>query len=679
MWIVLGHALCNALIPSFTVIMLQIDWLVGSVVVVESFLASKGFGSPILEASLASDIFLLQACTAICVLIAAETQTLVDIGCGLHNPRIRIAPPCLPRPARGARGGASEEHAMIVSDSIATRSEVAGTRGVVAGGHADEAAAGIAMIEAGGNAIDALVAAAFVGFVVEPASCGLGGYGRLSVWLGGARRFVTFDHYVRAPAAARPDMFAIDPSKPMKYYGFPHTLGMRAEEGPLAPAIPGAVAGLCDAHAMFGRLPLAQVVEPAIAAAEAGIPVTWSLQLTIADRLAKIRELPEIARWLLRGGLPPKAAGPVGAGDRLDGTDLARTLRRIAEHGKRGFYEGPVAAAIERACVGGGGILTAADLARYRTRILEEQPGRYRGLDYVTAYDQVAYEALNILDHFDLAAMGRDSLGFRHLVAEALACGFVDSMTHYGDPDFETSPVEGLASPAFGRMRAAGLSIDRALPRPVRPQDPWPFDAAAPRPARVRDEPGQARLEGTSQMASADAEGNMCALITSLTSGFGSLVLAPGTGVVLNNAMQNFDPRPDQANCIRPGKMPIFAAPSLVAAKDGRAVFAGCGSGGYRIATGVLHAFLHAVDFGLGPQAAVDAPRVHCQGHETHVDPRIPETLRAGLARLGHAVVVQGETPGVNAYGRVNAILAGDDGTLRAGTGPAWGTAAASC
>jgi len=562
---------------------------------------------------------------------------------------------------------------VTVSESSSTRSEVAGTRGVVVGGHIDEATAGIAMIEAGGNAIDALVAAAFVGFVVEPASCGIGGYGRLAVRLGRDGRFVTFDHYVRAPGAARPDMFELDRERPMKYYGFPYTVGLRAEEGPLAPAVPGAVAGLCDAHAMFGRLKLAQVLEPAIAAAEAGIPVDWGLRLTILDRIATIRRLPATAQWLLRDGLPPSSS------DRLDGTDLARTLRRIAAEGKRGFYDGPVAAAIERACVGAGGILTARDLATYRTRILEERPGRYRGLDYVTAYDQVAYEALNILDSFDLAAMGRDSLGFRHLVAEALACGFVDSMTHYGDPDFETSPVEGLASALFGRMRAAGLSLDRALPRPVRPEDPWPFDAPAPRPTRIHDEPGQARLEGTSQMATADAEGNMCALITSLTSGFGSLILAPGTGVVLNNAMQNFDPRPDQANCIRPGKMPIFAAPSLVAVRDGRGAFAGCGSGGYRIATGVLHAFLHAVDFGLGAQAAVDAPRVHCQGHQTYVDPRIPAPVRDELARLGHAIVVQGETPGVNAYGRVNAIVVDEAGVMRAGTGPAWGTAAAAC
>ena len=184
------------------------------------------------------------------------------------------------------------------------------------------------------------------------------------------------------------------------------------------------------------------------------------------------------------------------------------------------------------ACTGAGGILTAKDLGSYRTRILEERPARYRSLGYVTAYDQVSYEALNILNTFDLKRLGRDSLGFRHLVAEALACGFTDSMTYYGDPDFEKSPVEGLASADFGRARAHALALDRALPRPVRAADPWPFDAAAERPTRIPDKPGFARLEGTTQMAAADADGNVCALITSLTSGFGSLMRVPGTGVV---------------------------------------------------------------------------------------------------------------------------------------------------
>ncbi|MCC7282432.1 MAG: gamma-glutamyltransferase [Acetobacteraceae bacterium] len=568
---------------------------------------------------------------------------------------------------------------MIESSMLASRTEVAGTRAVVTGGDPAEAAAGIAMIEAGGNAIDALVAAAFTGFVVEPAQCGLGGYGHLALFSARDNAFVTIDHYVRAPSAARPDMFPVDPAKPMKYYGFPHTQAMRAEQGWLAPAVPGAVSGLCAAHAMFGRLPLAQVLEPAIAAAEAGLPVSWQLLLVIAERFEAISAMPALASWLLRDGAPPTPPGQQGGGDRLDCTDLARTLRRIAAEGARGFYEGPVAAAIAAACRAGGGMISEADLAAYRPRILHETPGGYRCMNYITGYDQVGSEALNILSAFDLPQFGRDSLQFRHLVAEALACGFVDSMTHYGDPDFEAAPVQGLASPAFGAARAAGLSLDRALARPVAPADPWPFEESAARPARIATEPGSARFSGTSQMAAADNEGNMAALITSLTSGFGSLALVPGTGIVLNNAMQNFDPRPEAMNCIRPGKMPIFAVPALVATRDGAACFAGCGSGGYRITSGVLHAFLHTQDFGLGPQAAIDAPRVHCQGKATFVDARISRAVRDGLAALGHEVVVQADSPGLNAFGRVNAITRDrPDGVLRGGSGPAWASAAAA-
>ena len=566
---------------------------------------------------------------------------------------------------------------MITSDLAATRTEIIAERGVVAGGHALEAEAGIAALRAGGNAIDAVVAAAFAGFVVEPASCGLGGYGRLAIWLGAQKQFVTVDHYARAPAAAHADMFEVDPTKPDKYYGFPHTKGMRAERGALATAVPGAVAGLCAAHERYGRLPLPRALEPAVSYAEAGVAVDANLQLVIAGRLAEIREQPAAASFLLRNDAPPAIAGQFGGGDRLDTSALARTLKRIADKGAAGFHEGPVAEAIERASAGVGGILRATDLAAYRPRLLHERPSRYRGHDYITAYDQVGIEVLNILNCFDLACYGADSVGFRHLVAEALACAFIDSMTHYGDPDFERSPVQGLASPEFARMRAAQITLDRVLPRPVQPGDPWPFDISRLAPTKIPNVPARPPLGGTSQMAAADRQGNMATLCTSLSSGFGSLIYVPEVGVMLNNCMQNFDPRPHMPNRIRLGKMPIFAVPTLVATRDGRAVFGAAGSGGYRITTAVLHALMQVVDFGMSLQAAVDAPRVHCQGDDIFVDDRIPAEVRAALAALGHRLVVQRDMPGVNCFGRVVAVSVDDTGALHAATWPPWQSAAA--
>ena len=543
---------------------------------------------------------------------------------------------------------------MLLSQLAASRTELTVENGIVTGGREQEALAGVRIMQLGGNAIDALVAAAFTGFVVEPASCGVGGYGRLSVFLAERREFVTFDHYVRAPLKARADMFEIDTSAPPMYYGHPQTVGGKSQWGHLSAAVPGAVAGLCAAHEMFGRLPLAQVLAPAIEAAKAGLPVDWRLALQISGQLERIRQLPHAAALLLRNGDPPRAFSGWQEGDRLDLSELAQTLRLIAQHGAAGFYSGPVAEAIEREVTSRGGILSKADLEAYRPKIMREKPARYRDLEYISAYDQVSYEALNMLDQFDLTGYGAESVEFRHLAAEAIGRAFVDNMTHYGDPDYVKSPVNGLASREFAVERARGIQLDRAAPRPIAPADPWPYDTAASAPEQLPTKPTIARLAGTTQMAAADREGNMVSLITSLTGSFGSLVLVPGTGVILNNAMQNFDPRPEHPNNIQPGKMPIFAAPAIVAARQGQAAFAGCGSGGYRIMTGVLHALMNAVDFGMSAQAAVDGQRVHCQGGATFVDSRIAADVQARLAEMGHEVVPQVEGPNATHFGRIN-------------------------
>jgi gamma-glutamyltranspeptidase/glutathione hydrolase len=171
-----------------------------------------------------------------------------------------------------------------------------------------------------------------------------------------------------------------------------------------------------------------------------------------------------------------------------------------------------------------------------------EKPARYRDFEYITAYDQVAYEALNILDRFDLASYGPDSVEFRHLAAEALGHAFMDNMVHYGDPEHTQSPVNGLASRDFAAQRAAGIRLDRAAPRPIAAADPWPFESEGDAPETLSLTSTLAKLGGTTQMATADREGNMTSLITSLSHAFGALILVPGTGIILNNSMQNFDP-----------------------------------------------------------------------------------------------------------------------------------------
>ena len=567
---------------------------------------------------------------------------------------------------------------MITGARIHTHGEVEVENGVCSGGHPLSAQAGVRVMEEGGNAIDALVAGAFTACVTEQASCGIGGYGHISLWLADPGVFVTIDAYCRAPLKAHAKLFKLDARRPPTYYGHPYTKGDAAFYGMLAPAVPGAVAGFVDAHALGGKLPLAQVLAPAIEAAEAGVPLRWDDKHYIVDNHDRIAEFSATAAHLLPGGKLPAVPDFGEGGHVLDTHMLARALKDIARRGKAGFYRGRVAKAIDRFMAKGGGILSADDLAAYRPRILREQPARYRGHDYIACYDQVAYEALNILDRYDLRGYGPDSYEYRHLMAEALALAFTDSITHYGDPDFVKSPVDGLANPAFAAKRQKEIRMRRALARPIAAGDPWPYDASGAPPEVIATEPQRARRAGTSMFAAADRAGNMASVCMSVGSGYGSLVYVPEAGIFLNNAMQNYDPRPGFPSSIAPGKMPIFAAPAIVATKAGRAVYAASGSGGYHIETGVLHTMINLIDHRMKLQNAVNHPRVHSQGGPTHVDPRIAEAVRARLAKAGHEIELSEQLPVAMTYGRTCAVAANPRrGTLTAAAGPSWTTSIA--
>ena len=422
------------------------------------------------------------------------------------------------------------------------------------------------------------------------------------------------------------------------------------------------------------------MLEPAIEAAEAGVPFTWLDKMSIADRLPEIKAVPGDAALLLRrDGRVPQTPFQDPAGDVMDTSRLARLLKDIARRGKRAFHGGAFARAIGRYMAANGGILSAEDLESYRTRIIEEPPARYRGHDYVSCYDQVAYEALNVLDRYDLAKYGADSFEYRHLMAEALAVAFTDNIAQYGDPDFVKAPVNGLASPAFAAARARGLRLRRALPRPVQVMDAWPYEEDIAPPDRLSDPVATlGRNTGTSQVVAGDRWGNMAASCLSIGPGFGGMLYVPDLGIFLNGSMANFDPRPGHPNSIAPGKMPIFAAPAIVAARNGRPRFAGSGSGNYRITSGVLHAMTGLIDFGQSLQQAVDSAKVHSQGQETYVDARLPRTVRDRLARAGHDVVVVEEGPGRLNFGRTCAIAWNARRKhWSAGAGPVWMTGVA--
>jgi len=563
---------------------------------------------------------------------------------------------------------------MMTTQWYAGRSEAVGTRGVVSGGHADSTAAGMAILEAGGNAFDAIVAAAFSSFICEPAQCGLGGYGRLAGFVTAENRMVSVDHYLRAPAGVTETMFEIDESKPVKYYETPWTKGQKAEQGHLAVGVPGSVPGLFETHRRWGRLPWEAVLEPAIAQADAGLKMDWAQLLYICEHHTFLRTMGPLWNHLCPGGELPAIPGQFGGGDTIDLSELAATLRLIAAKGPAGLHEGEIAALIEKEVKAGGGILTAADMAAYRPKVMVETPRRFAGLDYVSCFCPTTYELLNLLETFDLGAMGPDSADYRHVMAECLAVAFSDTIRWYGDPDTDDAPVQELSGMAFAKRRARDIAMDRTLPRPVAPVDPRTLGISeTDAPDHLAQDPWPPRLGGTTELATVDGDGNMAALCTSLSGAHGSMVYCPGTGVVLNNGMQNFDPRPGRPNSLKPGKMPIFAAPVIVACRDGKPVWAGSGSGGYRIITGVVHAFVNHAVFGMGIGPAMEAPKVHCQGRDTFIDETLPDAVKAELARRGHSLIAQRDHPGLNAFARVNAVSADPvSGELRGAAFPGW-------
>ena len=552
---------------------------------------------------------------------------------------------------------------------IGTRAEVSSDLGVVSAGNEPAVTAGLQALAQGGTAIDAVIAGAFAAFVAEPNNASIGGYGHLSAYAADQDSFFAVDHSPLAPAAATADMYTVlaDPPGGLEW---PAVEGDANYIGGTAVGVPGAVAGLWAAHQRGGRLPWAELLAPAIALADAGLEVTWVLQIELADRLAEIQARPALAAILLPQGTIPGRRTADGPGGRLNQRELAATLRAIAEHGPPAFYTGEVAAAIAAAVSAEGGILTAADLAAYAPRVLDETPRTYRGHRYITCADTVGYETLGILEHFDLRGAGPRSVDHYHLLAEAMGHGFADAATYAGDPEQAAEPVAELGSAAFAAARAAQIDRARAAARPIVPTAPWLTDTDGGR------EPSVGGVHGTTQVVAADRDGNLAALITTIGADFGSLVAVPGTGIILNNAMINYDPRPGRGNSIAPGRMPFFAVPAIVAADDRGGRFAAAGSGGYPILGGVISATVAALEHGLGVRDAVDLPRVHSQGQDTYVESRVDPQVLDGLRERGHTVVVQDVTPGELAFSRVSAVAASADGTLTAAAGPAWNTSA---
>jgi gamma-glutamyltranspeptidase/glutathione hydrolase len=562
-----------------------------------------------------------------------------------------------------------------------SKSEVVARAGMVTAGHRLAAGAGVEMLRRGGNAVDAAVAAAWAVGVVEPWMSGAGGVGAMVIHQAG--RQLVIDFGLRAPLAARPDLYTLEPARgPQGQYGWPAVKDEANQLGHRAVGVPGVVAGLCLAHDRLGALPRESVMEPAVALAAGGFEADWYTSLILGLDLDVLARFPRAAALFLRdGALPPRPSVLLSVPDRIVQHDLAGTLRRIAAGGPDAFYRGEVAAVLADDMRAHGGILVEEDLAAYRPRVHEGGlRGTYRGLEIIGVPGPtgapVIQGILSILEGYAPDLLGAAGATGLHLIAEACRRAYEDFFEHVGDPEHVRVPWDGLLSKAYAAAVRDTLRLDRASTGRAA-VDPWAFQQPAadgsPAPAAGRARPaagGRSAAAHTTHVCAADREGNAVSVTLTLGNLLGSHVVVPGTGVVLNDMMLLFDPRPGQANSIAGGKWQATpVAPTLVLG-DGRLHAVIGAPGGRRIPTAIAQVIVNLVDRGMGIQEAIAAPRLHAEGPEVLVDDRLPHEILDALRGLGHQVVAGEKTPCSFNFAQPSGIAADPDGILHGGADP---------
>ncbi len=486
---------------------------------------------------------------------------------------------------------------------------------------------GLNILKQGGNAIDAAVAVGFVLAVTLPQAGNLGGGGFMLVYDATRQRSEAVDFREIAPAAARQDVYldeqgAVDQQR----IHFSHQ----------ASGVPGTVAGLALAHQRYGRLPWQKLLEPAIRLAEQGFPV--SVQL--AHSLQRVRK--RMAPWPASMKIFFKADGSAyRAGERLIQADLASSLKLIATQGKEAFYKGDIARKIAADMQAHQGLMTLDDLQKYQAVIREPVTGSYRGYQVVSMPPPSSggvhlVQMLNILERWPLAELGLNSAATIHRMVEAMKLAYADRSQYLGDPAFVNVPVAGLTSKAYAKKLAAQIDVQRARPSgEIQPGQPQPYESPQ-----------------TTHYSVMDRAGSAVAVTYTLNFSYGSGIVAAGTGILLNNEMDDFSVKPDvpnaygliggEANAVASGKRPLSSMTPTLVFRNGQPVLVTGSPGGSRIITTVLQIVLNSIDHQLNIAEATVAPRVHHQWlpDELRVEEGLSADTLQQLEKLGHRIVI---------------------------------------
>ena len=490
-----------------------------------------------------------------------------------------------------------------------------GSRGMVSTNHPLGSAAGLEMLAMGGNAVDAAIAAVFALSVVEPMMVGPLGGGYINVGLADGTSHCV-DNYTLAPGAATPDMY-----RPIsdEWPDYLLTEGRANQVGHLAVGVPGNLKAWDEVHERFGRLSWEAILSPSIRYARSGFRCSEYLSRLAADNADDIARFDATAAIFQPGGQT------VQPGDLIVQSDAAASLELIAAERSGAVYGGELGRAIVDDMAANGGLITMDDLLAYRTRHTDPVRGTYRGHEITgpppgNSGITLIIEMLNILEGYDIASMGFGTSESSHLVLELLKIAFADRFAYLGDPATVDIPLEWLTS----KDHAASRRVD--------------IDPARASTARAGSPDGGSAH--TTHLTTADADGNIVSMTQTINELFGSKVMVPGTGLLLNDTQAMFDPHPGQPNSVAPHKRVVSSTAPVIVRRDGRP-WLGLGTpGGVRIFPSVFQALVNVIDHGMSLQEAVEAPRLWTQGQTVEVEAGMAASVRDALAALGHDITV---------------------------------------
>ncbi|TCJ05738.1 gamma-glutamyltransferase [Cytobacillus praedii] len=516
-----------------------------------------------------------------------------------------------------------------------------GKDGMVATAHSLASKIGAEVLSKGGNAIDAAIAIQFALNVVEPMMSGIGGGGFMMVYDGKTKETTIINSRERAPAGASPDMFLDKNGKPIPF-------AERATGGK-AVGVPGTLKGLETALEKWGTRPMQQLIEPAIKLADKGFPIDSVLADAIADNKEVLSHTAAKDVFLPNGK-------PLLEGETLVQKDLAKTFKLIRSKGSDGFYNGPAANAIANTVQAFGGSMTPGDLKKYHVTIDKPIWGDYQGYEIASMPPPSSggvflLQMLKILDDFNLQQYDVKSWEKYHLLSEAMHLAYADRAAYAGDPEFVNVPLKGLLHPEYIKERQKQISLNKVNNNPVA-GDPWKFESKVANYDQTQ-QPNDRKYGETTHFSVTDRWGNVVSYTTTIEQLFGTGIMVPGYGFMLNNELTDFDAIPGGANEVQPNKRPLSSMTPTIVFKDEKPVLTVGSPGGATIITSVLQTIIHAIEYDMELKAAVEEPRIYTNNLDSYrYEEGISKEVINRLNQMGHKF---GKTPVT--IGNVQSIL----------------------